>query len=69
MARDTGKPSGINKSEGIGTPSKAGNEEQDRKISEKYTNDENELKESVRERHPNRNTDKDDATNAGGYKQ
>ena len=31
-------------------------------------NEENEIKDNVRVGHPNRNTDKGDATNAGGYK-
>ena len=36
--------------------------------SEKYTEEENEIKDNVRVGHPNRNTDKGEATNAGGYK-
>jgi len=42
---------------------------QDQEISDKYTDGDNGLAEGVRENNPNRNVDKEDATNAGGYKQ
>lgn len=45
------------------------NVSQDEKIRKKYTDDNDDLAEGVREMNPNRNVDKDDATNAGGYKQ
>lgn len=35
---------------------------------ERYTNDDESIGDDVRTNHPNRNTSKDDATNAGGYK-
>ncbi len=37
-------------------------------MTEKYTDDEAKVADHVREMHPNRNTNKEDATNAGGYK-
>ena len=69
--RDKGKPSGSNKQEGLGLrpDMPAENEKQDREMTEKYTAGEDEAAENLPLRHPNRNTDKDDATNAGGYKQ
>jgi hypothetical protein len=72
MGKDhRGQPSGTNKKEGLGLrpdmpPEKL---EQDEEMTNKYTTGEDELAEHVRMRHPNRNTDKDDATTAGGYKQ
>ena len=63
-----GRPSGTNKEEGRGMPA-ADNMEDNLKASEKYTDDQNQPREDIREMNPNRNTDKDDATNAGGYKQ
>ena len=71
MRTDKGQPSGTNKSANqTGIPSDASPEkmQQNQDQSEKYTNEENEIKDNVRVGHPNRNTDKDDATNAGGYK-
>jgi hypothetical protein len=70
MARDKGKPSGVNKEEGTGVPQNiqpapSGGREND---SEKYINEDGEVSEQVRTNHPNRNVDKEDATNAGGYK-
>lgn len=67
-----GKPSGINKSgdRGTGVPSNISpaTEDQDKKITEEYTDNDEQLSDNVKVRHPNRNVDKDDATNAGGYK-
>ena len=45
------------------------NRKQEQEISDKYTDGDNGLNEGVRGNNPNRNVDKDDATNAGGYKQ
>ena len=45
------------------------NRKQEQEISDKYTDGDNGLAEGVRGNNPNRNVDKDDATNAGGYKQ
>jgi hypothetical protein len=69
MGKDhSGHPSGVNKSEGTGN-SATGNDDKNKKATEKYTKGEDEIADNVPERHPNRNTDKDDATTAGGYKQ
>ena len=70
MARHNGKPSGVNKSEGTGVPQKiqptpAKGRKND---PEKYVNEDGEVSEQVRTNNPNRNVDKEDATNAGGYK-
>jgi len=71
MGRDhLGKPSGVDKSEGTGLrpdmpPEKL---KEDEAATNKYTKGEDELADNLKVRHPNRNTDKDDATNAGGYK-
>ncbi len=71
MARDKGQPSATNKSEeGTGTPARVAQEDlrYDQNMTEKYTDDDENVADHVREMHPNRNTDKDNATNAGGYK-
>jgi hypothetical protein len=68
---DTGKPSGIDKPmEGTGIPTKVNddNMENDERLSDEYTRDEEDVTEGVREMHPNRNVGKDDATNIGGYR-
>lgn len=66
-----GRPSGTNKEEGRGMPAtdNADHIEENLRASEKYTDGQNNPREDMREMNPNRNTDKDDATNAGGYKQ
>ena len=65
-----GQPSGTNKSEGTGVPADFSEEklEKDDLLTERYTENENEVAKNVRQNNPNRNVDKDDATNAGGYK-
>jgi len=65
-----GKPSGIGKSEGTGMPSDFRPEdlEKDKNITRKYTDEEKTQTSKARVKHPNRNVDKADATNAGGYK-
>ena len=69
MRVDKGKPSGANRSEGTGVPSKVKqNIKQDDQITEKYTEDDNKISSHVRSGHPNRNTNKLHPTNAGGYK-
>ncbi|MFL5773312.1 MAG: hypothetical protein ACJ75F_09150 [Flavisolibacter sp.] len=72
MARDhAGKPTGANTSESsTGIPSNISpeNEQENRNMTEKYTEDDKSIAENVHTRHPNRNTEKDDATNIGGYK-
>ena len=68
MARDhAGKPSGGTDSESnTGIPSQPGNENTE--MTERYTDDDRDISNNVHVRHPNRNTEKDNSTNAGGYK-
>ncbi len=70
MAEEKGKPSGINKSEGTGTPQKMENKNltKDKALTEKFTDNDTSVSENVQTNNPNRNVDKTDATNAGGYK-
>ena len=61
-----GKPSGANKSEGLGlqaTPPEKLDEYLE--MTEKYTTSEDELAEGVPVRHPNRNTSKGESTKTG----
>jgi hypothetical protein len=58
---DTGKPAGGgHPAQGTGVPTKINDENManDQRLSEEYTRDEEEVKESVREMNPNRNVDK-----------
>jgi len=71
MGKDhRGQPSGTNKSEDTGIP--AGkfteDEKRDQELTDKYTDSESAIAESVRQNNPNRNVDKDDATTGGGYR-
>lgn len=72
MALHKGKPSGINKSEnrGTGVPSnfKPADLKRDEKMEGKYIRDDEELGPNVRVQHRNRNANKRNPTNAGGYK-
>jgi hypothetical protein len=71
MARHKGKPSGINKpEESTGIPSNFTPEriKRDHLITRKYTDHDEKLADHVRTRHPNRNVDKKEPTNGGGYK-
>jgi hypothetical protein len=72
MGRDhLGHPSGVNKNEeGTGTPTRifVDDPAKDHELTERYANDEREIADDIRQNNPNRNTDKDNATNAGGYK-
>ena len=69
MGKDhSGYPSGVNKSEGTGNTAPR-NDAENKKATDKYTDGEDKVADNIKERHPNRNTDKTDATNAGGYKQ
>lgn len=65
-----GMPSGVNKSEGTGIPQKLENKdlERDKELTEDFTDKDTEISDDVRTNNPNRNVDKTDATNAGGYK-
>ena len=66
-----GQPSARNKSEGTGLSTDMQNQdlEKDQEMTEKYIAGEDEIADNTREMNPNRNTDKKDATNAGGYRQ
>ena len=73
MGKDhRGHPSGVNKSdEGTGVP--AGDKyvedlKRDEELTNQYTDEDEGIADSVRKNNPNRNTDKGNATNAGGYK-
>ena len=73
MGKDhRGHPSGVNKSnEGTGTPSGGKfiqDEKNDEQLTDNYTDNDQNVYGNVRQKNPNRNTDKDDATNAGGYR-
>jgi hypothetical protein len=68
---DAGQPAGgAQPMQGTGVPTKVNDDNManDQRLSEEYTRDEEGLTEGVREMHPNRNVDKGNATNAGGYK-
>jgi hypothetical protein len=64
------RPSGSNKSEGTGLSTDMQNQDlkKDEEMTEKYIKSEDKLADNVHEEHPNRNTSKEDPTNAGGYK-
>ena len=66
-----GQPSATNKSEGTGLSADMQNQDlkKNKEMTDKYLKAEDELSDGVRKANPNRNTDKGDATNAGGYKQ
>ncbi|MGV3527838.1 MAG: hypothetical protein ACO1OO_03005 [Flavisolibacter sp.] len=72
MGKDhRGQPSGTNRQESpTGVPSQpaAADNKQNEQLTEKYTKNNKDLADNVRENNPNRNTDKTEATNAGGYK-
>lgn len=71
MGKDhRGQPSGTNKTEGTGVPTDKYTEnlQRDQELTEKYTDGENEVAGHIRQNNPNRNVDKEDATNAGGYR-
>jgi hypothetical protein len=65
MSEEKGKPSGINKSEGTGIPSKPASADinKNEQLDNELANDDKNLPRGK----PNRNVDKDDATNKGGY--
>ncbi len=71
MVAHKGKPSGINKPTiGTGVPSdfKPSGAKKDKKLTKKFTKDDTELAENVKLKHRNRNVNKNDATNAGRYR-
>ncbi len=67
--QEKGMPSGLNKSEGTGTPQNMEdkNLEKDKKLTEKFTDEGTEISDNVQTNNPNRNVDKTDATNGGSY--
>ncbi|HEV7330695.1 MAG TPA: hypothetical protein VGN63_06635 [Flavisolibacter sp.] len=71
MRLDKGQPSGTNKNnQGTGVPAKFDKDlERDKELTQEYTDNDQDVAGSVRQNNPNRNTDKPDATNIGGYKQ
>ena len=70
MRTDKGKPSGANKNEGTGVPSKISLKtlKDDQRLTEQYTDEDTRLASNVRTSKQNRNTGKLHSTNAGGYK-
>ena len=72
MGKDhRGQPSGTNKSETTGVPAGGQNLDdlqRDGELTDRYTDDDGNIAAGVRQQNPNRNVDKDDATNAGGYR-
>ena len=68
MSIHKGKPSGADKPEGTGAPAKPETIRKEKNKTEPFTNKEGELSKKPPVQHPNRNTDKGDATNAGGYR-
>jgi len=70
MSKHKGKPSGKTKPEGTGIPSAINPDDlkRDKKITGEYTDNDNKISGSVHSKHPNRNVNKKEATNAGGYK-
>jgi hypothetical protein len=75
MGKDhRGQPSGTNRDEkaiATGKPMKMAPEDMPRneEMTEKYTQDDSDIANNVRTTNPNRNTDKGDATNIGGYRE
>jgi hypothetical protein len=68
---DTGKPSGVDKPmQGTGVPANVSDESRanDQRLTDDYTVGDEEIADGIREMNPNRNVDKTDATNAGGYR-
>jgi|SRR6185312_6528767 len=65
-----GQPSGSNKSEGTGLSTDMQNQDlkKDEEMTEKYIAKPDKVADDVHVRHHNRNTSKENSTNAGGYK-
>lgn len=66
---DKGQPSGNRPSEGTGIPSKinAENMPNDERLTDQYTDNEEDISDNVRTLHPNRNVDKGEQPGIGGY--
>lgn len=60
---DTGRPSGSKPAEGTGIPQTINDEKmpQDERMTEQYTNNDEEIKETIRTGNPNRNPDKNES--------
>ena len=69
--KEKGAPSGANKKAHRSSREGQSNEDlrNEKSIHEKQEQDDDEVADKLPMRHRNRNVDKDDATNAGGYKQ
>jgi hypothetical protein len=70
MAREKGKPSGKHNESATGIPSniQPNKQEEDNNLTDEFTQDDEKIADHVKTKHPNRNVDKNNATNAGGYK-
>ena len=70
MAREKGKPSGKHNESATGIPSNIQPKklEKDIHLTDEFTEDDAKIAGHVKTQHPNRNVDKKNATNAGGYK-
>ena len=73
MGRDNrGHPSGVNKSDdGTGIPSGGKfveDPKRDEELTNRYTDEDRDVSGDIHQNNSNRNADKGDATNAGGYK-
>lgn len=73
MAGHKGNPSGRNKSQtmnstGIPTHFGANDYNRDIMLTRQYTDNDDRLAEHIKKRHPNRNVNKTEATNARGYR-
>jgi hypothetical protein len=66
---DKGQPSGNIPLQGTGIPQQINDENmpQDERMTNEYTNDDEDIKDSVRTLHPNRNVDKGKQPGIGGY--
>ena len=59
---------GANQSNETGVTADKEKLERDQELTDKYTKDDQGIADHVRTNNPNRNVDKEDATNAGGYR-
>ncbi|HEU4904178.1 MAG TPA: hypothetical protein VFT06_15335 [Flavisolibacter sp.] len=66
---DKGQPSGNKPAQGTGIPQQVNDERQsqDERMTNEYTTDEEDINDSVRTLHPNRNVDKSKQPGGGSY--
>jgi hypothetical protein len=66
---DTGKPSGNKPAQGTGIPQQVNDEKrsQDERMTNDYTTDDEDIRDSVRTLHPNRNVNKGNQDGTDGY--